>query len=439
MVDETCKSPATTIVKRSQTAATAKVATHSGLQFTDPSKSLDIEETESPPLPVRDPPEFIDILGSGGMAVVHISHDKILRRDVAVKLLHGHLEADSKDAETLLREARITASLQHPNIVPIHEIARTTEGRPYFTMQAVEGRNLRQWWSHPHRQPGSISRMSQGIKILIRVCEALEYAHAQGVLHQDVKPDNIMVGPFGRVYLMDWGLATSRDFPKSKANQKEIAGTPAYMSPEQANGEQVDERSDVFGIGSVLFELISGETPYGSLESSSLARSAEGKVKSVAEATIELSIPRSLFSLINRATQAKAADRYATVSELRHALESYLRDGLHLPHRIFSKEDFIVRQGERGRCAYLILSGSCEAYLETEGGGKKVLRIMNSGDIFGELALLLEGNRTATVQALETTEVLIIDLSVLEKSGMMQGWTSQLLKQLAQRFSEKMV
>ena len=441
MVEENPK-PLATLIRRSDTAQTESAAKGASESDTNTDTLDDGEQTGESALslkklPVRERPQCIKLLGEGGMGTVYVAHDPFLRRDIAVKLLHKDFRPRSSASRRLLLEAQITASLRHPNIVPVHAIAQTEHGRPFFTMQMVEGYNLRQWWKREQLAPGTSRRINEGLKILTRVCEALEYAHSRGVLHLDIKPDNIMVGPFGQVYLMDWGLALSQEFPRSRRSRSEIAGTPAYMSPEQARGEPMDERADVFGLGALLFELISGKTPYGSLKSSSISRSARGGVSSLAAATIDFDVPDSLLSLVNRMISAEPDKRFENISEVGAALNTFLQDGLYLPQYRFESGDIIVRQGDAGQCAFMILSGRCEAFLERADGSSEFLRVMEAGDIFGEIALLLEGRRTATVRTLETTEVMQVDLSILEKSGITRGWTAKLLKQLAHRLSSK--
>ena len=430
--------PLVTFTKLSDTARTESVKR----RITDGNTIDSAEERDGlalslKRLPVREQPQCIKRLGEGGMGVVYVAHDPFLRRDVAVKLLHEDLKPSQSQARGLLLEAQITASLRHPNIVPVHVIAQTEQGCPFFTMQVVEGYNLRQWWKREQLAPGTSTRVNEGIKILTRVCEALEYAHSRGVLHLDIKPDNIMVGPFGQVYLMDWGLAFSQEFPHSRRSQSEIAGTPGYMSPEQARGGPVDERSDIFGLGALLFELISGETPYGSLKSSSVSRSARGETFSLTDMTKVFEIPDSLLSLVDQMVKSDPSERFESISEVNTALNVFLQDSLYLPQYRFEKDDIIVRQGEHGQCAFMILSGRCEAFFERADGHREFLRVMEAGDIFGEIALLLEGRRTATVRTLETTKVMQIDSSVLEESGTMRGWNAKLLRQLAHRLSAK--
>jgi serine/threonine protein kinase len=188
-----------------------------------------------------------------------------------------------------LREAQVTGQLDHPNIVPIHELGRDAKGELYFTMKLVEGQSLR---ADRRRAGADSDRCSTCLEIFVKVCDALAFAHARGVLHCDIKSANVMVGEFGQVYLMDWGGAqllkpgpgvdTSnwvRDsLPTAAARETQgvVFGTPAYMSPEQASAgrEPMDERSDIFSMGALLYEIMTGRrrTRPTALEASLLAQ-----------------------------------------------------------------------------------------------------------------------------------------------------------------------
>ena len=155
--------------------------------------------------------------------------------------------------------------------MPVHELVVDPNGVPYFTMKLVQGEPFHHWLADPERPPGSSERLEEGLEIFLKVCDAIAYAHHRGVVHRDLKPDNIMVAGFGQVYVMDWGLAKlTRTRPASGSGAQMEApgpvGTPAYMAPEQARGNpgEMDERSDVFGLGAMLYEIVSGKVPYGS-------------------------------------------------------------------------------------------------------------------------------------------------------------------------------
>ncbi len=195
-----------------------------------------------------------ELLGTGGMGEVRAATDTVLEREVAIKLLR---EDRAGERARFLREARITAALQHPNIVPVHDLGQAEDGRPYLAMKRVQGRSLAELLTH-----GQLGPTSQRLEIFRKLCDAVAFAHKNGVLHRDLKPDNIMVGELGEVLLMDWGIATSWDPARPEDVPGGLIGTPAYMAPEQARGERCTARSDVYSLGAVLYELVTGSPPY---------------------------------------------------------------------------------------------------------------------------------------------------------------------------------
>jgi serine/threonine protein kinase len=189
-------------------------------------------------------------LGRGGMSVVYEAEDVELGRRVAVKVLATELSS-AEGAERLREEARVIARLEHPGIVPVHDVGLLPDGRVYYTMKLVRGERLDAW-----------SRAERGttetLRLFVRICEAVAFAHANGVVHRDLKPENVMVGEFGAVLVMDWGVAWRVD---REAGAQQIAGTPGWMAPEQARGETVDARADVYALGAMLRYLAGGTVP----------------------------------------------------------------------------------------------------------------------------------------------------------------------------------
>lgn len=183
-------------------------------------------------------------LGAGGMAAVWEAEDAVLARRVALKVLDV-ADGTPERIERLLAEARVLASLEHPGIVPVHDAGLLPDGRAFCAMKKVEGGNLA---AAAARLPSPAARL----RLFLRICETVAFAHARGVLHRDLKPSNVMVGPFGEVLVMDWGLAASAE----QARAGGTAGTPGYMAPEQARGEPVDARADVFSLGVLLKDLL---------------------------------------------------------------------------------------------------------------------------------------------------------------------------------------
>ena len=225
-------------------------------------------------------------LAHGGMGVVYRARDDSLGRDVAVKVLHERYRVDSLVGRRFLDEARITAQLQHPAIPPVFEVGRLSDDRPYLAMKLIKGRTLADLLK---QRPEPASDRGRFLAVFQQVCQAVGYAHSRRILHPDQKPGNLMVGAFGEVQVMDWGLAklleadggtahepaastettcgtviqTARE-PDSATLAGSMLGTPAFMAPEQAGGEldRIDERTDVFGLGAILCVILTGEPPY---------------------------------------------------------------------------------------------------------------------------------------------------------------------------------
>jgi len=179
--------------------------------------------------------QLLSVLGRCGMGVVYLARDTVLDREVALKIV----ERPSEDAN----EARILARLEHPGIVPVHDFGELPDGRLFYAMKRVRGDRLDRWMA-------SGRDLSERLGVFLRVCETVAFAHAHGVVHRDLKPENVMVGEFGEVLVLDWGVATTPS--QSASSQRHIVGTTEYMAPEQARGEVVDHRADVFALGAML-------------------------------------------------------------------------------------------------------------------------------------------------------------------------------------------
>jgi eukaryotic-like serine/threonine-protein kinase len=237
---------------------------------------------------------LFECLGIGGMGEVYRCGDDALGRDLAIKILKVELRGDADAEARFLREARLTGSLQHPGIVPVHHLDRLADGRPCYTMKLVRGRTFADMIRDEPQGPERLPRL---LAIVEKVCQAVAYAHSKGVIHRDLKPSNVMVGEFGEVQVMDWGLAKelSRGEPaaaieatesvETVARREEAAGlsraglalgTPSYMPPEQAAGDWdiVDERADVFALGALLCAVLTGRPPYHTGKSEDLLRRA---------------------------------------------------------------------------------------------------------------------------------------------------------------------
>ncbi|HEX3773982.1 MAG TPA: serine/threonine-protein kinase [Polyangiaceae bacterium] len=381
-------------------------------------------------------------LGRGGMGRIHPATDRNLLRHVALKRLDKELSRVPMYKDGFIAEAQMTGQLEHPNIVPVHELAVSADGVPYFTMKLVQGINFDAWLRDPEHKLGSTERLQEGLEIFLKVCDAVAYAHHRGVIHRDLKPENIMVAGFGQVYLMDWGLARlTKTRPASGARAQMEAkgpvGTPTFMAPEQARGnpDEMDERSDVFGLGAILYEIVSGKMVYGPSMNVDyvLARAAAGKVVPIDDAAMGIGVSKRIRSIVEKAVAPEPSERYQSVVELQEAVRGFLRGGLHLPRKVFAPNEVIIREGEVGDAAYMIVSGNCRAF-RAVAGGEETLVTMNAGDVFGEMALLLAEPRAASVQAIDQVTVLVLDQQTMTAGLGYDGWTGALVRALAQRF-----
>ncbi len=378
------------------------------------------------------------------MGRIHVATDRNLLRHVALKRLEQRMAQVPMYREGFIAEAQMTGQLEHPNIVPVHELSVSPQGVPYFTMKLVQGVGFDAWMHSAERALGTTERLHEGLEIFIKVCDAVAYAHHRGIIHRDLKPENIMIAAFGQVYLMDWGLARltkSRPASGERSQMEALGavGTPDFMAPEQARGNpaEMDERSDIFGLGAVLYELVSGRVPYGGLRdpNATLERARRGQVIYLDQSVSELGISGFLRNIVNRAVAPNPADRYQSVVDLQADVRKFLRGGMYLPRLTFGPGSVIMREGDPGDAAYMIVSGHCRAYRAT-AGGPETLATMGPGEVFGEMALLLDEPRAASVEATDDVTVLVLDKKTMAEGLGVDGWTGSLVRALAQRFRD---
>jgi len=266
---------------------------------------------------ILDKYELLEEVGQGGMAVVYRGLDRSLRREVAIKVLHKHL-ADHKEArDRFEREAHAVAKLRHENILEIFDFSGTDSEESYIVTEFIDGQTLKQFLNE-HR----IRHPEVGALITLQVCRALNHAHGLGILHRDVKPENIMIRNDGVVKLTDFGIAQMIDLQRMTVTGQ-LLGSPAYMSPEHVEGKPLDFRTDVFSVGILLYQLVTGELPFtGRNPHEILKRIAECKYRPPQQ--VNPFVGKELGGIIAKAMAREPGDRYADISAMLADLQRYL-------------------------------------------------------------------------------------------------------------------
>jgi serine/threonine-protein kinase len=381
------------------------------------------------------------VLGRGGMGVVLRVFDHNLDREVAMKVIAPARAAMPGEAEAFVVEARVTGQLDHPNVIPVHELGVDPKGRAYFIMRVVDGLTLTQRLLTPEPERPLEERLQEHLLILLKVCDGISFAHARGLVHCDLKPQNVMTGAFGEVYVLDWGIARAKGAPPPAADPDgslPVIGTPAYMAPEQAHADYaaISERTDVFGLGAILYAILTGgESPYAAPSSEkSLARARFFDLQDPQEIAGGV-LPPPIVEIAMKALARDPKDRYASAAELKQAIERFLRGGLAAKVRTFAPGAAIVVEGELGDSAYFITRGRCRAF-KTVDGARRVLREMGPGDVFGEIGVILAQARTATVEAIDEVTVQIVGREELAKGLAFHPWLERIVRALTERFRE---
>jgi serine/threonine protein kinase len=388
-------------------------------------------------------------IGQGGMSIIYQAFDHLLQHPVALKVLKP---AYVNERQRFLNEAYVTGLLDHPHIVPVHDIGEDETGCPYFTMKWIRGETLGHHLELARDPTRALDSLERFLGIFHKICDAVAFAHSRGIIHRDIKPDNILIGQFGEVYLLDWGLARvirpsafaqlspplAEVFRQDFDPRDTLIGTLEYASPEQAHGHhhQIDERTDIFLLGALIYYILIGRAPFavedGSVpERVRLAQSAQ--IRPPEEVAPRACLPPGISAIAMRALSREPRHRYPSVIALQDDVRRFLHSGLYLPTKTFSQGSLVVREGDAGEDAYIIVSGRCEVY-QTVNGEKEVLCVMGPGDVFGETAILSSKPRTASVVALEDLTVLTVTADILASEMGLDSWAGRFARALAQRF-----
>ena len=351
----------------------------------------------------------------GGISRIHFLHDDLIHRDVAMKALDGNRGRPMQELG-LLKEALITGQLAHPCIPPVHDLWMSPSGECRFTMKKINGRTLSELIALQPPSKRSTAEFESQLQIVIRVCDALSFAHDHGVLHRDVKPSNVMVGNHGEVFLMDWGCALAsrkNTFPKTlhlpralrealKCQDDAIVGTPSFMPPEQAYGDfnALNQCSDVYLLGGLLYFVLTGLAPRAKIfgAQDAIRAAQDGFIHNPFLAAPDAELPAKLMEITRRALDPDPSNRYPTARAFQSALRAALRDGMWLGTVCCSRGQLVYSEGDVADAVYMVTDGTVESY-RLEHGMKTHATTLGPGEVFGEAAFFNDGRRTQTVEA----------------------------------------
>jgi tRNA A-37 threonylcarbamoyl transferase component Bud32 len=310
--------------------------------------------------------ELKEKIGSGGMASVYLAVQKSLQRPVVLKILYPHLAEDEKLVQRFEREARAAAMMRHENIIQVIDCGRY-EDVAYIAMEFVEGMDLKKWLEAHGTPP-----IEMALLMLRDLCKGLEHAHGHRIIHRDIKPANVMLTPDGTIKLMDFGLARSGAETSTQMTMVgSVMGTPAYMSPEQATGEVVDERSDIFSSGIVAYELLGGQRPFSGDSYSTVLRSIL-TVEPPEVTHFNPLVPEEVARIVRGMLQKDVSKRYASIAQVREDLEGVIEQMGLLRGKDLLKEYALDPQtvGDRWRSKRLSRHLDQGLYFENMGLGK---------------------------------------------------------------------
>lgn len=316
------------------------------LNFPEPPKeysSVFLEETDKPlpeKIDQRTRYAFFSTIAKGGKSLIKSCKDLHLSRFVCYKTLKPEFADDEIEQKRLIREARVSAMLQHPNTIPTYELGRDNRGNPFFTMKLVHGYTLRELLDYRERYD-----LTQLVELVLQVSNCLVYAHNHGVAHRDIKPENILAGPYGEVLLLDWGLAKvwhpdgsaqeegeSRPAPIEDitlTGQGAVQGTVHYMSPEQVQkNPAIDHRTDIFSLGAVLYEILCGETPASGEKMHQVLESVQSDIPPEPAEVSTTKVPRLLNEIAMKCLAKNPEERFQTMDELVMLLQQDWRSDL---------------------------------------------------------------------------------------------------------------
>lgn len=391
-------------------------------------------------------------IGAGGLAKVSSSFDSFLNRAIAVKELNEENLSDPDLLQAFITEARMISYLEHPGVVTVYDTHLTDAQELRYTMQLVDGQTLAEFLEY-HLQPGVVNEnyLFDVLSIFTKLCETLAYVHDKGVVHLDLKTENIMLGRYGEVKIMDWGNARLYDASLYQAEIRKhlgaesemigpletgetIVGTPLYMSPEQTQSRgELGPTSDIFSLGVVVYELLTGQRPFA-------AETVEEILEQVRTLDpppvheLNPDIPLRLSTICQKMMQKAPEERHQSAREVLHDIQAAQTSGQAFPLWEISAGETIFREGDPGDFTLRIKSGRIEIS-KMDQGARKVLAELGPGDVLGELAAFTNNPRTATAITLEDTEAYLMRGAEIDaEMEKLSPWVSHMINALSNRF-----
>ena len=402
-------------------------------------------------------------VAEGGMGIIFRVEDQDLERSTAIKLMYPNDTKPREHVTQFIQEARITSQLQHPNIIPVYDVG-VLPGKdidlPFYTMKLIDGQSLNDVLDkikEGHQESIRDFPLPRLLEIFRKICDAVAFAHSRNIIHRDIKPDNIMVGEYGEVLLLDWGLARyceqehvggpsyknthDHDAPKpTTATDGRVKGSPSYLSPEQAFGasSEINKQTDIFLLGATLFHILTLAPPYQGEDYRECIRKAmKGDFPHPHQTSYGKNAPNTIIEIMYKAMEIKKEFRYQTIQELIDSLDNYILGQTVSSYRFFEAGSTIFAEGDIGQETYALISGHAEVSRQIMGSSKVIAKI-SQGDVFGEMAAICKGARSATIKAIDNCEVLIISKNLLEDElRKLPPWLAKIVVSLSHRLFDQ--
>ncbi len=399
-------------------------------------------------------------IAQGGMGEIHRVFNRDLKRMSVIKIILPHIMANRQMFINFIQEARITGQLEHPNIIPVHDLGVIQDDKLFFSMKEIEGEALNTILNKVRQGEDDYMKKYALYPLLTffrKVCDAMAFAHSRDIIHRDIKPENIMVGNYGEVLLVDWGLARRLDEPEPELDPTiredvdpladtvndrkatrygDIKGTPAYMPPEMARGEadEIDKRSDIFLLGATLYAIATLTAPFLGDDIVDIINAAEsGDFDHPQVRAPYRELPTELCRIILKSMAADPDERYQCVEDLNEDLDDLLGGRTASEQKIFHAGELLMREGDTGREGYVIITGEVQVY-KTIDGKEINLITLGPGDSIGEMAMISDAPRSASVMAMSETHVVVITEDLV-KQGLekLPPWMGNVVEALVER------